>query len=55
MGTCSIKVSSISSPIVSMREIRSKKKMKERDSMPDLDEREERGRTKNLESNFHVC
>lgn len=29
--------------------------MKERDSMPDLDEREERGRTKNLESNFHVC
>lgn len=55
MGTCSIKVSSISSPIVSMRVIRSKKKMKERDSMPDLDEREERGRTKNLESNFHVC
>lgn len=44
MGTRSIKVSSISSPIVSMREIRSKKKMKERDSMPDLDEREERGR-----------
>lgn len=54
MGTRSIKVSSISSPIVSMREIRSKKKMKERDSMPDLDKRGKKG-TKNLESNFHVC
>lgn len=54
MGTRSIKVSSISSPIVSMREIRSKKKMKERDSMPDLDKRGRKG-TKNLESNFHVC
>lgn len=54
MGTRSIKVSSISSPIVSMRVIRSKKKMKERDSMPDLDERGRKG-TKNLESNFHVC
>lgn len=51
MGTRSIKVSSISSPIVSMREIRSKKKMKERDSMPDLDKRRRKG-TKNLESNF---
>lgn len=48
MRTCSIKVSSISSPI------RSKKKMKERDSMPDLDKRGRKG-TKNLESNFHVC
>lgn len=54
MGTRSIKVSSISSPIVSMRVIRSKKKMKERDSMPDLDKRGRKG-TKNLESNFHVC
>lgn len=53
MGTRSIKVSSISSPIVSMRVIRSKKKMKERDSMSDLDEREERGRR--ISSRIFTC